>query len=184
MQFPEELRQHFVASADGGVASQVADAWVAFYDIFVRHAFGNFRDVLREVTYSPIMGDFLTFRGNSAYDRDGKYPDENYAREVMQLFTIGLWELNEDGSRKQDGFGRDIPTYTNDNVMDFARVFTGFDRQAWRANLEIDKTEHNLVDPMKMRGDVWHDWYPKMDLGQNYIGDGYPLCEDLPVRHF
>ena len=58
-------------------------------------------------------------------DHDGFYPDENYARELMQLFTIGLVELNPDGTRKQDEEGNDIPTYDNGNIQDFARVMTG-----------------------------------------------------------
>ena len=83
------LAQHFVASAEE-IASEQADSWAQYYDIFVRHAFGNFRDVLREVTYSPLMGDFLTYRGNQAFDRSGKYPDENYAREVIPCFRLLL----------------------------------------------------------------------------------------------
>ena len=89
MDAPDQLRQrmawalaqHFVASAEE-IADEFSDAWTQYYDIFVRHAFGNFRDILREVTYSPIMGDFLTYQGNQAYDRSNKFPDENYAREV------------------------------------------------------------------------------------------------------
>ena len=97
----------------------------------------------------------------------------------MQLFTIGLWELDSDGSRKKDEYGQDIPTYSNENVMDFARVFTGFTRQAFRANLEIHNSSRNINDPMNLKGNIWHDWYPKMDLGDDYIGDVHPLCEDL-----
>lgn len=62
--------------------------YVSYYDIFVRHAFGNFRDILREVTYSPVMGDYLTYKRNRAYDSDGVYPDENYAREIQQLRLV------------------------------------------------------------------------------------------------
>ena len=62
---------------------------ITFYDIFVQNAFGNFEDLLKEVTYSPLMGIFLTYKDNVAYHRRKTYPDENYAREVMQLFTLG-----------------------------------------------------------------------------------------------
>jgi uncharacterized protein (DUF1800 family) len=72
------------------------EAWQNYYDIFLRHAFGNYRDVMREVSASPMMGEYLTFRGNREA-ASGRFPDENYARELMQLFTIGLYELNEDG---------------------------------------------------------------------------------------
>ena len=102
------------------------EMWLNYYDIFVRNAFGSFRDVLREVTYNPIMGDYLTFKRNRAFDESNNYPDENFAREIMQLFTIGLWKLNPDGTRMKDTAGQDIPTYSNEHIMNFARVFTGF----------------------------------------------------------
>merc|ERR1711933_328882 len=87
------LSQIFVVSAQGFGNNEFTELWLNFYDIFVRNSFGNFRDVLREVTYSPIMGDYLTYEGNRAFDNLASFPDENYAREIMQLFTIGLWKL-------------------------------------------------------------------------------------------
>merc|ERR1719446_1644252 len=110
----------------------MTEMWATYYDIFLRHAFGNFRDILREVTYSPVMGDWLTYRGNRKFDSYGNYPDENYAREVMQLFTIGLYRLNQDGSRILDENGDGVTTYDNDHIMSFGRVFTGLDRQDMR----------------------------------------------------
>merc|ERR1719478_1251867 len=109
------------------------------------------------------MGTYLTYMKNSAYDYNSNYPDENYAREVMQLFTIGLWQLKVDGTRLKDWKGDDVPTYTNENIMDFARVFTGFDEQLTRANIETNKGRKNTIDPMRMRA-TWHDVYPKPDL--------------------
>ena len=120
------LSQILVTAASGGVAfTGETEMWTSYYDIFVRNAFGNFRDVLREVTYNPIMGDYLTFKRNRAFDASNNYPDENFAREIMQLFTIGLWKLNPDGTRIKDTDGNDIPTYSNEHIMNFARVFTG-----------------------------------------------------------
>lgn len=99
----------------------------AYYqDILIRNAFGNFRDLLEEVTYSPAMGEWLTYRGNRKGDeRSGRMPDENYAREILQLFSIGLIELNMDGSAKLNGQGQQIETYTNEDIEGLARVFTG-----------------------------------------------------------
>ncbi|WP_163591348.1 DUF1800 family protein, partial [Klebsiella pneumoniae] len=75
--------------------------------IFLRHSFGNFRDVLREVTLSPAMGRYLNMANNDKPNpAKGIQPNENYAREVLQLFTIGLWQLNPDGSQKLDGQGQ------------------------------------------------------------------------------
>ena len=105
----------------------------AFMDILERNAFGNFRTILMDVSRSPAMGLFLSFVGNqkASYDADGeptRVPDENYAREVMQLFSIGLYELNIDGTLKIGPDGQPIPTYTQDDVFNLARVFTGLVR--------------------------------------------------------
>ncbi|CAE7642792.1 bPT2, partial [Symbiodinium pilosum] len=121
LEAPDQLRQRmawalaqiFVVAPDD-TTGRHTEMFVNFYDIFVRHAFGNFADILREVTYSPVMGDYLTYKRNRAFDSDGAYPDENYAREIMQLFTIGLWQLNPDGTRMLDSDGNQIPTYSNE----------------------------------------------------------------------
>ena len=99
----------------------------AYYqDIMIRNAFGNYRDLLEEVTYSPAMGEWLTYRGNRKGDPSrGRMPDENYAREILQLFSIGLIELNMDGSPKLDAQGQQIETYSNADIEGLARVFTG-----------------------------------------------------------
>jgi uncharacterized protein (DUF1800 family) len=88
---------------------------------------GTFRELLEKVTLSPAMGQFLTYRGNEKEDPTvGRQPDENYAREIMQLFTIGLYQLNADGTQKLDANGQPIPTYTSDDVKGLAKVFTGW----------------------------------------------------------
>jgi len=99
------LSQIFVAGVPGSTNGQYTETWHNYYDIFVRNAFGSYRDILREVTYSPVMGNYLTFRGGAAFDFRRNYPDENYAREIMLLFSIGLWKLNSDGSRVVDSSG-------------------------------------------------------------------------------
>jgi uncharacterized protein (DUF1800 family) len=97
----------------------------AYYDTLGNDAFGNFRQLLQDVTLNPMMGQFLSMlmndKGNATTD-----PDENYAREVMQLFTIGLWELNNDGTQQLGSNGQPIATYSNTDVMGLAAVFTGF----------------------------------------------------------
>ena len=92
-----------------------------------RHALGNYRDLLGEITLNPAMGYFLNTKGKQKEDSKGRQPDENYAREVMQLFTIGLQQLNRDGSVKTDGNGLPLDSYTATDVSNFARVFTGYD---------------------------------------------------------
>lgn len=101
---------------------------VYFQDVLIENALGNYRDLLEEVTYTPAMGNYLTYRGNRRGDPNtGRMPDENYAREIMQLFSIGVVELNMDGTPKLDGQGQQIETYSNDDVVGLARVFTGLD---------------------------------------------------------
>ncbi len=102
---------------------QVAGYW----DVLNANVFGNFRTLLEAVTLNPAMGAYLNTLGNLKEDtRTGRQPDENYAREVMQLFTIGLFQLNADGTVKLDASGNRIPTYTQDDISNLARVFTGY----------------------------------------------------------
>lgn len=97
-----------------------------YMDVLTEHAFGNYRDLLEEVTYSPAMAVYLTYLYNRREDpATGRVPDENYARELMQLFTIGLVELRPDGSVITDNQGRPVETYDNMDVTGLARVFTG-----------------------------------------------------------
>jgi len=97
-----------------------------YYDMLAENSFGNYRDLLEEVTYSLQMGYYLSHLNNSkAIPEANIAPDENYAREIMQLFTIGLYELNQDGTRVLDSNGDPIPTYDQDDIQEFAKVFTG-----------------------------------------------------------
>ena len=98
----------------------------SYYDMLLRNAFGNYRDLLRDVALHPAMGVYLSHLNNRRSDPIlNRFPDENFAREVMQLFSIGLFELNPDGSRKLDPDGDPIPTYDNRDITEFAKVFTG-----------------------------------------------------------
>jgi uncharacterized protein (DUF1800 family) len=107
-------------------------AWNPFYvaaymDMLSANAFGNFRNLMEGVTLSPAMGLFLSIRGSVKENPvTGSQPDENYARELMQLFTIGLYQLEIDGTLKRDASGNPIETYTLDTVTQMARVFTGW----------------------------------------------------------
>lgn len=97
-----------------------------YQDILIRNALGNYRDLLQEVTYSPAMAEWLTYLRNRKGDPNtGRMPDENYARELLQLFTIGLVELNMDGTPKLDGQGQQIEIFDNDDIVGLAKVFTG-----------------------------------------------------------
>ena len=97
----------------------------AYMDVLEANAFGTYRSLLEAVTLSPGMGVYLNMRGNQKEDpATGRVPDENYAREVLQLFSIGLVELAPDGSLR-NGVATD--TYTQETITGLARVFTGWD---------------------------------------------------------
>ena len=119
------LAQIMVVSRNGDLSNH-GPGLASFYDMLMTHAFGNFEDLLYDVTLNPAMGVFLTHVNNPKSNPAlSIHPDENYAREVMQLFSIGLYELNVDGSRKVDGNGDWIPTYGQDDIKELAKVFTG-----------------------------------------------------------
>jgi len=102
----------------------------------------------------------------------------------MQLFSIGVYLLNMDGTPKiSPNTGLPIPTYHNSNIQTFARAWTGYLRQSARGNIENFDWTPNRIDPMALYP-RWRDVFPKMDLYGGYIGDSYPLCEDLPRRQF
>lgn len=98
----------------------------AYLDMLETHGLGTFRNLLEEVTLSSQMGRYLSLHNSRKTDASGRAPDENYAREVLQLFSIGLYELNIDGSLKLDAFGNLIETYDNDDVLQLAKALTGW----------------------------------------------------------
>jgi uncharacterized protein (DUF1800 family) len=132
---PDTLRQRvalalseiFVVAFDGLTGAYRQFMLAGYWDMLATHAFGNFRTLLEQVTLSPAMGVYLNMAGNQKEDpATGRQPDENFARELMQLFTIGLHELNADGTPRLGGDGQPIETYRQDTVTQLARVFTGW----------------------------------------------------------
>ena len=122
------LSQITVLSTAEKLLTRHWEAFAYYNDILAKYAFGNYSDLLLAITKSPGMGVYLTYQGNKKYDAGTKrQPDENYAREIMQLFSLGLYKLNLDGTLKKDGNGDPIPAYTQDDVEEMARVFTGWD---------------------------------------------------------
>ncbi len=104
--------------------------WVGmgdYYDMLVKNADGKYRKMLGDVTWHPCMGVYLSsVRNRKANVSAGRFPDENYAREIMQLKSVGLYQLHQDGRLKVDANGNLIPTYDNEGIKELARVFTGF----------------------------------------------------------
>ncbi|OYW72535.1 MAG: hypothetical protein B7Z37_24490, partial [Verrucomicrobia bacterium 12-59-8] len=150
-----------------------------YYDIFEENAFGNYLDILKKVAMHPVMGVYLSHLGNQkANPALNLHPDENFAREVMQLFTIGLWELETDGSRKtypvgHAQAGQFIPTYGNSDITELARVFTGltwYDSTSFNGNNLING---DRLHPMKIY-DAYHDCGAKTLLGGLAIAASTP----------
>lgn len=116
------LSQIMVASA---VKINNPSAFVLWQNMFQNDAFGNFSTLLTDVTLSPVMGHYLDMVNNDK-PSNGVDPNENYAREVLQLFSIGLEELNPDGTKQLDSSGNSIPTYDQTAILGFAHTFTGW----------------------------------------------------------
>ncbi|HEX7515950.1 MAG TPA: DUF1800 family protein [Chthoniobacterales bacterium] len=132
---PDQLRQrvafalseHFVVSLNSAGLGNKPYALPAYFDVLVKDAFGNFRQLLEEITLNPGMGAYLNMLQNDKANASGtRRPNENYAREVMQLFSIGLYDLNLDGSLTLSSSGFPIVTYNQDAILGTAAVFTGW----------------------------------------------------------
>ncbi len=119
------LSQILVVSSLGDLG-QVPQTVAAYMDVLTAGAFGNFRDLIEAVTYSPAMAVYLTYLRNQKADpATGRVPDENYAREILQLFTVGLVELGPDGTPATGPDGQAIELFDNDDITGLAKVFTG-----------------------------------------------------------
>ncbi len=112
------LSQMWVIS---GIDTQQASHMFAYHQVLSRNAFGNYRTLMREMTLNPGMGNYLDMMISTKYE-----PNENFAREILQLFTIGVHQLNQDGTPKLDANNRTIPTYSQATVNNFTKVFTGW----------------------------------------------------------
>jgi len=121
------LSEIFVVSNSNGTLYGQPWALASYYDMLAANAFGNYRTLLEDVTLHPAMGVFLSSIQNQKADAEQNiHPDENYAREINQLFSIGLVQLNIDGTPRLSG-GQPIPTYDQATIRGFAAVFTGWD---------------------------------------------------------
>jgi hypothetical protein len=147
-------------------------AWVGPYlQALDRGAFGNFRQILFDVTLNAGMGEYLNMRGNSV---NGGNPNENYAREIMQLFSVGVDKLNQDGTPVLDSSGNHVPTYDQATITNFARVFTGWDLSANKLWVVDGVTNvPNYTDPM-----ILNNNRNRYDIGQKTLLNGLilPAC--------
>ena len=177
---PDQLRQRmafalsqiFVVSQFGALDG-AHEGTTLYYDQLLEHAFGNYRDLLEAVTLSPMMGAYLSMMRNQKPDPvTGHEPDENYAREVMQLFSVGLIEMHNDGSLRLDAEGMPIATYTQQDTVELAHIFTG-----WSAHYDPEDpprwSNGNVADPA---GWFYWGWDPMRPMSF------YPSFHDTQER--
>lgn len=195
MMHNEDLLRHRVAVALSEIfvisikseLSNFGDGLADYYDMLSKNAFGNFENLLRDVSLHPCMGEYLSHYQNQKADAvNNIHPDENYAREVMQLFSIGLYELNPNGSRMLDEAGNFIPTYGQPDIKEFAKIFTGLsaadtipnpygdnELNFWRGTWTADVTK-----PMKMYED-FHEPGQKRLLKGTVVPAGQTGLQDI-----
>ncbi|TDR41994.1 uncharacterized protein (DUF1800 family) [Tahibacter aquaticus] len=182
---PDQLRQRmafalsqiFVISSQhpGLINDNGAQQSGAYWDMLADAAFDSYAPLLQNVTYHVTMGKYLShFRNRKA--GPGHEPDENYAREIMQLFSVGLKELNIDGSPVLDTAGRPIPTYSQDAITDLAKVFTGF--TFGNAGADINSGSFTYFGPMKCL-EAEHDKTAKTVIGNSVLPAGRTCPEEV-----
>ena len=168
------LSQIFVVSESGNL-SKTPDGLAHYYDLLSNHAFGNFRELMEAVTLNPAMGVYLSMLGNEKPNEVLNIrPDENYARELMQLFTIGLVELNIDGSVVLVG-GQPVPTYNQAVIEGFAHVFTGWN---FAEAPTFQTRRANFLEPMTANQD-FHDTGEKLLLNGVVLPANQTAEQDL-----
>jgi uncharacterized protein (DUF1800 family) len=187
---PDQLRQRvafalseiLVVSDVASSLSNYPDALANYNDLLTKDAFGNFRTLLQDVTLSPTMGNYLTYLRNAkANPTTGTSADENYARELMQLFTIGLNQLQPDGTLKLDSTGLPIPTYDQATIVQTANVFTGWSYYQAVANPSFYGGAVNFDQPM-MLYPAYHDLTAKTIVGGVVLPANQDGATDLKME--
>jgi uncharacterized protein (DUF1800 family) len=189
VQGPDQLRQRMafalseilVVSGNGGPLWSDEIALANYYDVLVNNALGNYRTLLEQVTLSPAMGQFLAMLRNNKPDPvTGYHADQNYAREVMQLFTVGLVQLNSDGTPKLDANGQQIPTYAQADVVALSNVFTGWSSPG-TATPDINWLYAlDQIAPM-VAYENHHDTDAKTIIGGTAVPAGQTAAADLKI---
>lgn len=186
---PDQLRQRvvfalselFVISARDADVRNGPDGMASYLDILGEHAFGNFRELLEAVTLAPSMGVYLDMAGSTRSIAElGRNPNENYPREILQLFTIGLYKLHPDGTLKLDAQNQPIPTYDQDVVLGLSRAFTGwtFGGQNQSQPGRFFRPQRNYRIPMEPWA-FYHDTGAKLLLDGATLPAGQSARDDL-----
>jgi uncharacterized protein (DUF1800 family) len=184
---PDQLRQRavfalselFVVSGRDADVRNFPDGMAAYLDLLGDHAFGNFRDLLEAVTLSPSMGVYLDMLGSTkSIPELGRNPNENYAREILQLFSIGLYELHPDGTLRLDKNNQPIPTYDQEVVKAYARAFTG-----WSFGGVSQNNPQRFFRPQPRNFRIpMAPWELYHETGEKVLLDGKKLSAGLGAR--
>ena len=173
------MSEIFVVSDIDYTLGNAQHGMVHYYDMLAQNAFGNFRELLEQITLHPVMGIYLSMLRNEKADAERNIrPDENFAREIMQLFTIGLYELDEGGEPVPKG--NPTPAYTQSDVEEYARVFTGWnfaDSPEWQST---NLTPYDKISAMVPQ-EQFHDSGSKNLLGGVVAPAGLSAREDLEL---
>ncbi|MFL6200130.1 MAG: DUF1800 family protein [Thermoanaerobaculia bacterium] len=186
VQGPDQLRQRmvfalselFVISDRDADLRNNPESLAAYLDLLAQHAFGSFRELLEAVTLSPAMGVYLDMAGSSkAIPELGLNPNENYPREILQLFSIGLYELHPDGTLHLDARNQPIPTYDQDVVEALARAFTG-----WTLGGQNQVDPRRFFRPQRNFRIPMEPWVAYHDAGEKRLFPGAVLPAGQSAR--
>lgn len=155
-----------------GLSIRQSSHMIAYHKLLASHAFGNYRDLLYDVTLNPAMGDYLDMVRSTKNN-----PNENYGREILQLFSIGLFKLNQDGTIQRDASNDPIPTYDQNTVNNFAKIFTGWTFCNAASCPNATPGIQNFKDPMLLVPDN-HDLGTKTLLDYPGAAEQIPACAD------
>ncbi len=182
MNSPDLLRQRIaLALSEICVISEISPfnfnsyALGKYYDILLDNALGNYKDLLIDITFSPAMAVYLTHMNNpKSNPAANTYPDENYAREIMQLFTIGTVMLNNDGTEVLDSEGQPINAYNNTDILEFSKVFTGL---TWGDRDQFARGPRNDTSYIPSLA-MWNNFH---EPGIKNLLNGFQIPNRIPV---
>lgn len=182
MTSPDLLRQRMALAlseicviSENSSFNSNAYAMGSYYDVLLDNAFGNYKDLLREITLRPAMGVYLTHLNNPKSNPTTQtYPDENYAREIMQLFTLGTVLLNNDGTEILDSTGQFIEAYDNEDISEFSKIFTGL---TWADRTQFGRgalNDTSYIPDLVM----WEGFH---EPGVKHLLNGFQVPNRIPV---
>ncbi len=190
IQGDDQLRQRvafalseIMVVSESGPLDDRANAVSSYYDTLLEHSFGNVRDLLEEVTLHPAMGRYLDMlRNDKPSLTAGRIPNENYAREILQLFSLGLYRMHPDGTLMLNSKGELIPVYDQDSIIGYAHVFTGWGYNYAGGYRTTFPDPSNWTEPM--REVPARHFSGTKRLLNNVVLPGIPVLNDAPLNPY